>query len=520
IVIGASSDVTQADKLLLPTETGPHEDITRVDNFWSYYFGLVNERGDSKYPELTKLVKPMLTLSPDSADVELGFSRSGRILSEDQNLQSNQERTGIVELDTMQRLQKSVREKQDLQERVNILTRHLSQFDINRVGSEEEKFLVQSLRREIARMADRFREMERDHTASFEEMRKRHKKERMRDAERMRELQISAQRQVEARERALKTRTEALERQAIDKDSKNFAVKKTVPAKNGEIIFELGSESDAEEVISAFNKKLEVTKYKAVQVKKKMPRIIVYDVTECEDADSFRTEFLRSNDNVKDMVDHGELLKVVTMLWKDRSRANVWFQKDDSVNDNLFHSYVRQQVQNFVQNVTSGVDEINADVLKDAIDSLKAMKAPGPDGILNLVLKKNINVITPSFLKIINACLNLCYFPKEWKKANVIIILKKGKKNDGSPRSHRPSSLISNLGKVFEKVIMHKLYNLSSEKNWISTLQFGFSKGKSTVDAVDNVVTVVENNNLKKKFTLCIFFSTKKGLLITLGIQE
>ncbi|KAK2725755.1 hypothetical protein QYM36_000292 [Artemia franciscana] len=197
--------------------------------------------------------------------------------------------------------------------------------------------------------------------------------------------------------------------QAIDKDSKNFAVKKTVPAKNGKIIFELGSESDAEEAISAFNKKVEVTKYKAVQVKKKMPRIIVYDVTKCEDADSFRTEFLRSNNDVKDMVDHGELLKVVTVLWKDRNRANVWFQKDDSVNDNMFHSDVRQQVQNFVQNVTSGVDEINADTLKDAIDSLKPMKAPGPDGILNLVLKKNINAITPSFLKIINACLNLCY---------------------------------------------------------------------------------------------------------------
>ena len=88
IVIGASSDVAQADWLLLPTETGPHEDITQVDNFWSHYFGPVNERGDSKYPELTKLIKAMLTLSPDSADVELGFSSSGRILSEDQVLMS------------------------------------------------------------------------------------------------------------------------------------------------------------------------------------------------------------------------------------------------------------------------------------------------------------------------------------------------------------------------------------------------------------------------------------------------
>ncbi|KAK2707077.1 hypothetical protein QYM36_014939 [Artemia franciscana] len=143
------------------------------------------------------------------------------------------------------------------------------------------------------------------------------------------------------------------------KDSKYFAVKKTVPAKNGKIIFELDSDSDAEEAISAFIKKVEVTKYKAVEVKKKMPRIIVYDVTEFEDADSFRTEFLRSNDNVKDMVDHGELLKVVTVLWKDRNRPNAVLEVSPKLRKSILLN-----------------DEINADVLKDAIDSLKPMKVP------------------------------------------------------------------------------------------------------------------------------------------------
>ncbi|KAK2713170.1 hypothetical protein QYM36_011758, partial [Artemia franciscana] len=69
IAIGASSDVTQAEWLLLRTENGP-------------------QRGDSKYAQLTKLLKAMLTLSPGSADVERGFSRSGRILGEDQALMS------------------------------------------------------------------------------------------------------------------------------------------------------------------------------------------------------------------------------------------------------------------------------------------------------------------------------------------------------------------------------------------------------------------------------------------------
>ena len=88
IAIGASSDVAQAEWLLLRTENGPREDITRIDHFWSHYFGLVNEREDSNYPELTKLIKASLTLSPGSADVEYGFSRSGRIIGEDQALMS------------------------------------------------------------------------------------------------------------------------------------------------------------------------------------------------------------------------------------------------------------------------------------------------------------------------------------------------------------------------------------------------------------------------------------------------
>ena len=57
IAIGVSSDVAQAEWLLLRTGTGPREDITRIDHFWSHYFGLVNERGDSEYPELKSLSK-------------------------------------------------------------------------------------------------------------------------------------------------------------------------------------------------------------------------------------------------------------------------------------------------------------------------------------------------------------------------------------------------------------------------------------------------------------------------------
>ena len=50
----------------------------------------------------------------------------------------------------------------------------------------------------------------------------------------------------------------------------------------------------------------------------------------------------------------------------------------------MFHSDVRQQIKNFVQNVKSGEDKINADVLEDTANTLKSMKAPSRDRILIL----------------------------------------------------------------------------------------------------------------------------------------
>jgi hypothetical protein len=54
-------------------------------------------------------------------------------------------------------------------------------------------------------------------------------------------------------------------------------------------------------------------------------------------------------------------------------------------------------------------------------------KAPGGDGVLNILLKIIPHRATGFLAYIYNYCLKLCYFPKEWKHAVVIPILKPGK---------------------------------------------------------------------------------------------
>jgi hypothetical protein len=45
------------------------------------------------------------------------------------------------------------------------------------------------------------------------------------------------------------------------------------------------------------------------------------------------------------------------------------------------------------------------------------------------------------------------YFPPAWKHAPVVSILKQGK-NPTLPSSYRPISLLDNVGKLFEKILL------------------------------------------------------------------
>ncbi|GAB0204475.1 mitochondrial enolase superfamily member 1 [Grus japonensis] len=66
--------------------------------------------------------------------------------------------------------------------------------------------------------------------------------------------------------------------------------------------------------------------------------------------------------------------------------------------------------------------------------------------------------------------------PEDWRKANVTLVFKKGKKED--PGNYRPVSLISIPGKMMEQLILG-IINKRGEKKVIGRDQHGFTKGKS-----------------------------------------
>lgn len=81
------------------------------------------------------------------------------------------------------------------------------------------------------------------------------------------------------------------------------------------------------------------------------------------------------------------------------------------------------------------------------------MKSPGLDNVPNLPLNKLPVKVLKLLVILSNNCIKLNNFPNFFKNAEVKAICKPNKPKN-NPNSCTPISLLSNLGKNFEKIII------------------------------------------------------------------
>lgn len=144
------------------------------------------------------------------------------------------------------------------------------------------------------------------------------------------------------------------------------------------------------------------------------------------------------------------------------------------------------------------------------ISKLKIRKAPGIDGIPNILLKRLPEIAIQILTNIVNTCIDLCYFPHHFKTAKVIPILKEGKDRK-SAISYRPISLLSTIGKIFERVIFIQMNTFVNEKDIIKAEQFGFREGHSTVHQIKRIVNLIINNKKRKISTGMVLIDIEKA---------
>mgnify|MGYP001799024102 CR=1 FL=1 len=100
-------------------------------------------------------------------------------------------------------------------------------------------------------------------------------------------------------------------------------------------------------------------------------------------------------------------------------------------------------------------------------------------------------------------------FPDAFKLAKVIPVFKKGQINECS--NYRPISLLSNLGKLLEKVVHRQLYNFLDHENLLYDLQFGFRLKTSTNHALISIIDKIQTNQDNGLLSCGVFVDLQKA---------
>jgi hypothetical protein len=155
-------------------------------------------------------------------------------------------------------------------------------------------------------------------------------------------------------------------------------------------------------------------------------------------------------------------------------------------------------------------DPVTLDELKQIVAMLKPKKAPGHD----LLDNRTIRILPDQALRflviIFNSVLHEGYFPKVWKSANIILILKPGKQPT-EVDSYRPISLLPTLGKIMERLILNRLRDVEAAERAIPDFQFGFRTQHGTPEQLHRVVNFALEALEMKEYAVAAFLDIQQA---------
>ena len=153
--------------------------------------------------------------------------------------------------------------------------------------------------------------------------------------------------------------------------------------------------------------------------------------------------------------------------------------------------------------------EVTMEEVKQAIKNTK-QRSPGKSGITKLHLANLPPNMLENFLQIINASLNLGYFPQSFKHA-VMIFISKGNKTPTLHTNYRPISLLEVPAKIYEKILNNRLRSKLETNNQHNIRQHGFRQKRGTETALAILYENIAKQKANKQHVEVIFRDVQKA---------
>jgi len=119
-----------------------------------------------------------------------------------------------------------------------------------------------------------------------------------------------------------------------------------------------------------------------------------------------------------------------------------------------------------------------------AISRLAPFKAPGPNGISNIIFKKCADLLVPWMGPLFRATFELNFFPDEWLTSKTVVIRKPGRPDYGAPKAYRPIALLDTMSKILSACVAEDLVWITTKHNLLPHTHFGGLPGRSTMDSL------------------------------------
>ena len=153
--------------------------------------------------------------------------------------------------------------------------------------------------------------------------------------------------------------------------------------------------------------------------------------------------------------------------------------------------------------------EISENEIKCAIFSQKNNKSTGTDQLCSELFKASYDIISPFLLALFNRLLANSEYPRLWGEGIIVPIFKGG--NPDEAGNYRGITLINILGKIYSQILLNRLNKWAEKEKKILNNQFGFQKGKSTVDCIFTLHSIIAKTLDAGEKLYCIFIDYEKA---------
>ena len=149
--------------------------------------------------------------------------------------------------------------------------------------------------------------------------------------------------------------------------------------------------------------------------------------------------------------------------------------------------------------------KISRELIIRQMRHLRPYKAPGPDGIPNIVLTKCADILVDRLKHIYNTIMAKELYYALWKQFMTVVLRKPGKPRYDTPKAYCPIALLNTLSKLLTGTVAEQLTYYSEKHALLPPSHYGGRPGRTTTDALHSLIYRIKDAWRKRQVVSVLF---------------